>query len=1049
MTSILDILRQRQTISIRLMAVGVVMVIGALIAGLAIGLDYYFSLDLAKTAAEKTFRSVSENVSERVRSLDNQSANLIKIFSQFPELKTYPHKNLDKRFLSLITGCMNQTPVLSVYTGFKNGDFIEIVNLESSINARLTLKAAPEDRWAILRTETKNGKRLMSTSYVDQKFVVRSETHKQTDYTPVERPWFVNALKSKKIIRTRPYIFANLNTSGLTYAKSMDNGNSVVALNISLDGISYFLHQQHLPPSGLVTLFDRQGNLIAKTNRQNSLSSKRGDNEIFLNREELAFIAEHPVIHVSGSFLMPYSLPATTADAGYSVDYLNLIARKVNLKFEYDHQPSGSHSERKADLFHSQLKNHKNRKLGIFTDAYTTLSDGIAVKRDTPLPTSLSDLNGKRVAIDKDTLAAIYLKERYPDIQQLDMNILDGTKAVALGQVDAVIGKLAELHYLGNTNFIGFIRLGTPLPLPEQGLHFTVRPDIPQLTGILNKAIAAVSAEEKEWLTTKWFGNQEIDSNLASGRKALKILELAADETKHGKLQFLNIKGKQFLGYLARVDSTYGKHVFLGMLIPLDVAMQPYMKKVRIAIFFTFSALLLLFPLAWFGSTILIKPIRALSKESEKVTQRRYNEVREVKSNITEIKALSASMTSMAAAIKNHEKSQQELLESFIQLIASAIDFKSPYTGGHCARVPELSMMLAQAASDCKEGRIADFSFNTEEQWREFKIAAWLHDCGKVTTPEYVVDKATKLETIYNRIHEVRTRFEVLLRDAEIEYLQERLNGGDEKELTTLLNRKREEIREDFAFIASCNIGGEAMGQNEINRIRAIGEKTWIRQLDNRLGLSQQELKRYPESSRPLPCVEKLLSDKPEQIINTRPSSQPRSASELTIKKPVFIYNLGELYNLSIPRGTLTPEERDKINEHIVITIRMLKTLPLPKNMAKIPEYAGAHHETLIGTGYPQGLKGDEISIPSRIITIADIFEALTASDRPYKKNKTLSESISIMAGMVKSQQIAPDLFKLFLESGIYLEYAQRFMNHDQLDEVNVAAVISKINMLD
>ena len=204
------------------------------------------------------------------------------------------------------------------------------------------------------------------------------------------------------------------------------------------------------------------------------------------------------------------------------------------------------------------------------------------------------------------------------------------------------------------------------------------------------------------------------------------------------------------------------------------------------------------------------------------------------------------------------------------------------------------------------------------------------------------MDKATKLETIYNRIHEIRTRFEVLIRDAEIEYLKGRLDGGDENELSRILLQKKNEIHDDFAFVASCNIGGEAMEQSDIERIKSISRKTWVRHLDDRLGLSQQELKRYSNPPRALPCVEKVLVDKPEQVINTQPSAQPRNKSCAPLKEPSFIYNLGEIYNLCITRGTLTTEERDKINEHIVITIRMLETLPLPSHMTNIPEYAGA-----------------------------------------------------------------------------------------------------------
>ena len=157
---------------------------------------------------------------------------------------------------------------------------------------------------------------------------------------------------------------------------------------------------------------------------------------------------------------------------------------------------------------------------------------------------------------------------------------------------------------------------------------------------------------------------------------------------------------------------------------------------------------------------------------------------------------------------------------------------------------------------------------------------------------------------------------------------------------------------------------------------------------------------------------------------------------------PEHLYNYGEIYNLCIEKGTLTPEERYKINEHVIMSIKMLEKIPFPSHLSKIPEYAGTHHETLIGTGYPRKLTKSELSIPTRIMAIADIFEALTASDRPYKKAKTLSESIKIMSFMVKDQHIDADLFKLFLSSGIYKTYAQKYLKAEQIDEVDVKSYL-------
>ena len=390
-------------------------------------------------------------------------------------------------------------------------------------------------------------------------------------------------------------------------------------------------------------------------------------------------------------------------------------------------------------------------------------------------------------------------------------------------------------------------------------------------------------------------------------------------------------------------------------------------------------------------------------------------------------------------------ESQKLLMDALIKLVAGAIDAKSAYTGGHCERVPELAMMLAEAASAVDSGPLANFRFASEEEWREFRIGAWLHDCGKVTTPEYVVDKATKLETIYNRIHEIRTRFEVLLRDAEIERLRAIHERGDDVAAADArFAERRAQLLDDFAFVAEANIGGEFMAPEKMARVGRIAEETWLRHFDDTLGLSQEEIRRRGQSPvQPLPVRENLLADKPWHVVPREPERQafdPAHGWQVTM--PENLYNFGEVYNLGIARGTLTDEERFKINEHIIQTILMLEKLPLPKSLRRVPEYAGTHHETMIGTGYPRRLTADELSIPSRIMAIADIFEALTASDRPYKPMKTLSESIKILSFFKKDQHIDPVLFDLFLTSGIYRVYAERFLKPEQIDEVDISRFI-------
>lgn len=356
-----------------------------------------------------------------------------------------------------------------------------------------------------------------------------------------------------------------------------------------------------------------------------------------------------------------------------------------------------------------------------------------------------------------------------------------------------------------------------------------------------------------------------------------------------------------------------------------------------------------------------------------------------------------------------------------------------------------MAILLAKATCESKQGELADFDFKTEEEWREFKVAAWLHDCGKITMPEYIVDKATKLETIYNRIHEIRTRFEILHRDATIQYYEKLLlNPQDKEKLEEELNQIHKNLTSDFEFIATCNIGGEFMEEDSINRLNKISEIKWQRNFDDRLGLSQEELKRVKNDKPFVPVIENLLQDKEEHnIIRAREIDlEEYNKFGFKVDIPKYERNLGELYNLGVRSGTLTQEERFKINEHIIMTIKMLENIPFTKDLRNVPEYAGSHHETMIGTGYPRKLVKEQLSIPARIMAIADIFEALTAADRPYKKAKTLSESIKIMSFMKKDNHIDSELFEIFLTSGVYKEYAKRFLQEEQIDEVDISQYI-------
>jgi HD-GYP domain-containing protein (c-di-GMP phosphodiesterase class II) len=351
---------------------------------------------------------------------------------------------------------------------------------------------------------------------------------------------------------------------------------------------------------------------------------------------------------------------------------------------------------------------------------------------------------------------------------------------------------------------------------------------------------------------------------------------------------------------------------------------------------------------------------------------------------------ISALASQAAVALENNQliEDLRNLFDSFIQGIATAIDEKSPYTGGHIRRVTELTMKIANEINSTLEGSFANKKF-TNDELEELRIATWLHDVGKITTPEFIIDKATKLETIFDRGKLIETRFELIKQSVETNYLKEKIKLIEsKKENKEELNRIYEKFCQDIEnieaekeFITQCNIPGEFREEEEFDLLQKIGHKSYL--------LNGTE--------------EKYLSD-------------------------------DELYNLSIRKGSLTKEEREKIKDHVLMSIKILEKLPFPKKLSRVSEFAGGHHELLDGSGYPKGLTAEQLPLQARIMALADIFESLTAKDRPYKKPLKLSETIKILTQMRKENKIDPDLFELFINSNILKDYTKKELNPEQLD---------------
>ena len=342
-----------------------------------------------------------------------------------------------------------------------------------------------------------------------------------------------------------------------------------------------------------------------------------------------------------------------------------------------------------------------------------------------------------------------------------------------------------------------------------------------------------------------------------------------------------------------------------------------------------------------------------------------------------------ASQAAIALTNKRLIKDLQNLFESFVKTIATAIDEKSHYTGDHVRRVVELTILIAGRINKTKKGPFKETFFN-KDQMNELRISAWLHDVGKVAISEHVMDKSRKLKTVYDRIELLKTRFEIIKRDIEINRLKKEGSKTDFPDADISIEADRAEIRkleEDYNFLNAINQGAEFMSEESIKRVEDIAGRKWI------------------------------MSGEPQNLLTD-----------------------DEIQNLNIRKGTLTDEERTIINSHAAITFKMLSQMPFPKKLKNVPVYASSHHECLNGTGYPLGLKGDEISLQARILALADVFEALTARNRPYREGNTLSQAIKILGSMVKDNQLDPDLFDLFIEKKIYLEYAGKELDTSQID---------------
>ncbi|MCL2915457.1 transporter substrate-binding domain-containing protein [Shewanella corallii] len=1032
--------KKRVTIKV---AVGTMFVLVTCLTSLiAVALQYYFLRESELGHVVNKNQQIAVNVAEQLTQLDSVAAHTARQVAHM--IRVLDDASASEELLGAFAQSLKSHQDLSsVYVAGDDDSFFELFNLVSE-SVKLQLGAQSSDRWLLVRHSGSGAQRTKVSTYFDSQFNISAQNTAPSSYYPTQRPWYTKASVGT-IFKTDPYLFNNPKVTGQTYSVRLGNGKGVLGVDVKLQAIESKLQQNYASSSeGDVSqafLFLPNGQLIASNQKRSAQAAIPKATPLILSAEQQALIERSGPLKVSNQDdWEPLDFAISGRPNGYAIELFELVSQMTGIEFEYINGRSWNeltqdYAAGKLDILHSIVANPQTPYPGIYGSTLYEVPFGLLAPLGGQDIESLAELKGHTVSMLKGWSISHTLQTQYPDITLiLHDDLHEAIEAVQAGQSIGVLELAPVLNHKIQQRFyqgLGVTELDDNML--SMSFQYAMADHHAELIALINLALTNITTEQQRALYDRWL-NPEKQFAHYNHVPYRELLEYSQRPDVDKQMHEVEIKGASHYLFISPLD--HGQGEYFAVLTPADVILYSVHQRIGYFLLLSVVVLALLLPLAWVCGNPIVRPINALRRQTKKIEHRRYQDVRIIDSHIKEVFELSRDVRCMAKSLAEHQAQQDEFIETIIRIIANAIDEKSPYTAGHCNRVPELGIMLARAAELSDAEPFRHFAFASDDERREFRIAAWLHDCGKITTPEFIVDKGSKLEANYNRIHEIRTRFEVLWRDAEITALKQKLLGQDEQSVAAELVNKQQALQQQFAFIAKSNVGGEFMSDDDIARLHAIGAQQWVRHFDSRLGLGPIEEKRYASAS--TPAVETLLADKPEHIIERDRPMDLKPALGINMEIPEHLYNQGELYNLSVKRGTLTAEDRFKINEHMISGIKMLENIPFPPELARVPRYASTHHETLRGDGYPRKLTGEQLSVPERILVLADIFEALTASDRPYKKAKPLSVAVDILHKMALEKHLDMELFNLFLSSGVYMEYACAFLPEHQIDEVDI-----------
>jgi len=1044
-------MKKRKRISLRTV-LGLMFVFCTLVtAGVAITLQYHFARKAELQHTLTRYQAIATGVSSHLSNLQSLAESVTRSGAQLVSLIDVdtPEESIVIPLSKLLARDSN---LHSIFVAKANNDFFQLISLTSD-DIRARVKARKGDQWLLVVHSGDKQNRRKSGIYYDANFVPRHSAIEFSNFIPTQRSWYENA-QYDEVYNTAPYLFNTLKLSGETFSIKVPDSDTVVGVDILLSSLEQQLTNRFVEnkndPAAEAFIFQANGRLIA-TNKMVDIEERLPlVSSLKLTNEQRALIARAPELKVSNqNDWGPLDYTVGGRPNGFTIDLFKMISEMTGLRFKFVNGRTWNElvaDFRKGNIDILQSIADKD-DLSNFSVVGTPMYNGkfaFLTKEENHHITTIDQVKQDKIGLLKGWSIQDDLREAYPEMTIISYSSLhDAIDGVLNDDVVAVLDLEQILMNKVREKFRQHLTISqvTDAHLPT-AFYYLMNKGQEAYVEIINHAIKSITPEQRKELRHKWFEGGAAQSTYTF-MPYEELVAFTQDPTFINSVRLVRVNGIDKYVYVAKL--THKEERYFAVVIPEAYVMSGVNEVTLYAVGASLFVLALLIPVAWTMARPISEPINALRKQVRFVRDREYDKVQRVHSRIEEIHQLGLSVMRGSNSLKQFEQRQNEFFESVIQLIARAIDEKSPYTAGHCNRVPEIALMLAEEAEKSDRGPFESFAFESDEERREFRIAAWLHDCGKIATPEYVVDKGSKLETNYNRIHEVRMRFEVLWRDAQIQYLLKKLKTmGVDEQPEKALEQEFAVLKEEFEFVANANVGAEFMSDQDIERLHKLAEKEWTRHFDCGLGLSPLEETRY--QPQPTPATEKLLSDRPEHVIEREQPFDLDPEFGINMTVPEKLYNHGELYNLAVQRGTLSAEERFKINEHMISGIKMLESIPFPPELERVPRYATTHHEAMEGFGYPRGLMGEELSIPERILAVADIFEALTAADRPYKKAKSLSEAISIMSKMALGGHIDKDVFKLLLTSGTYLSYAKRYLPDELIDDVDIEGYLEKLS---